>query len=329
MGYLNYLPKFRYTLAKITTNVSDLFRRVAFTQKSRKNPQNYYQYTSEGIESPNNLAGSKLNNQNYYWQILMMNNMVSEEEYPQDYNVYSKTVNTMKNGTSLSFYDFFGTTPKVGDLVFPASTGGNTLDFASGGVISNYDPILRKIDMDYVFGEGFGGAGKTAAVYGFNDNKKLIKKDIKQITLQSTVDNSVSYFYDTNDRETSPYFTPTGFTGGSFSNPLAVTPGEGTLLQVYMSGGVLPNGYFYRSELQDYTDEQMAKRKIKIPPEQIADQLDTNAEILLREGLRGDEYVGGSDTIIVKVGSTTTSQTSSGDTPTQNPGSSTSPGIGY
>ena len=84
MGYLNYLPKFKYTLAKITTNVSDVFRRVAFTQKSRKNPQNYSEYTSQGIETPNNLAGSKLNNQNYYWQILMMNNIVSEEEYPQD-----------------------------------------------------------------------------------------------------------------------------------------------------------------------------------------------------------------------------------------------------
>jgi hypothetical protein len=313
MGYLNYLPKFKYTLAKLTENVSDIFRRVAFTQKSRGNPQNYALYLTEGDKTPDNMASSELNNANYYWQILMMNNIISKNEFPANYREYSKKVNTLKNGTSLFFYEFFGGTPKVGDLVFSAATGGNTLDFASGGIISNYDSILRKIDMEYIFGDGFGDMGTTAAVYGHDNTGQLVRRDIKQFILKSNIDNSVSYFYDTNNRETSPYFSPTGFTGGSFSNPLAVTPGVGSLLQTYMIGGNLPSGYYYRSELQDYSDDQLAKRNLKIPPAQLVDQVDQNAEKLLRDGIRGDEILNGADAIIIGVGANTTSTTQQSD----------------
>ena len=316
MGYLNYLPKFKYTLAKFTGNVSDIFRRVAFTQKSRSDPRNYSEYLTEGVETTDGLASSKLGDANYYWQILMMNNIISEDEFPATYDEYSKKVNTLKNGTSLFFYEFFGSTPKAGDIVFPASTCCNILDFQSGGVISNYDSILRKIDMEYTFGDGFGDAGTTAAVYGYNDFNQLYQKGIQEFVLKSTIDNSVSYFYDDNNRETSPYLIPTGMTGGSFSNPLGTTPGEGSLLQVYMIGDALPIGYFYRSELQYYTDEQFSKRNIKIPPVELADSIDQKTERFLRDGnvpQGTSTSVVGYD--IVKVGASTTtlvSESSSG-----------------
>ena len=314
MGYLNYLPKFKYTLAKLTGNVSDIFRRVAFTQKSRSNPQNYSEFVSEGVKTPDQLSSEKLNNPNYYWQILMMNNIISENDFPVNYDEYSRKVNSLKDGTSLLFYEFFGSTPKAGDLVFAASTGGNTIDFASGGIISKYDSVLRKINMEYVFGDGFGEAGTTAAVFGVNENNELSQRGIKKIQLKTTIDNSVSYFFDDNDRETSPYFIPTGFTGGSFSNPLAVTPGEGSLLQTYMNGSPLPTGYFYRSELQDYNSEQLEKRNINIPSIQLGDQIEQEAERLLREGVQ-EEVSTVRSSGITRVGASSTGTVGGSSTP--------------
>ena len=298
MGYLNYLPKFEYTLASLKGTVADIFRRVSFTQESRSNPQNYSEYLTEGIESPDRLSEQKLDNPEYYWQILMMNNFISEDDFPDSYREYSSHVNTLKGGTSLLFEEFFPVTPLVGDVCYEVESGG-TVNFDNGGVVSEYDALLRKISMEYVFGNGFGTTG--AALYGYDDSGNFVEKGKKEIKKNVTIADSVSYFYDTNNRETSPYLFPDG-DGGTFSDPLATTPAENSLLYNYLND-ISTSGFFVRSELQDYQDEQLEKRNIKIPPRSIADSVATEAQRLLREGTQGEttSLVG-----IRRVGSTRT-----------------------
>jgi hypothetical protein len=284
MGYLNYLPKFDYTLAGVRTTVADIFRRVAFTQKSRSNPQNYSEHVSEGVETLDQLARNFLNNDEYYWQIAMINNYVSEDEAPDSYREYSSTVNALQGGTSLFFEGFFPSKPYVGDVAYSV-TDGDTVNFNSGGVISEYDSLLRKISMEYVFGIGFGDAGTTAAIYGYDDSGSFVEKGKKKIKIKSAISDSAAYFYDSNNRETSPYLIPDG-EGGTFTDPLSATPESGTILHSYITGS-LPTGFFVKTELQDYRESDLRRRNIKVPPREIADFVSRDAQILLKDGVRG------------------------------------------
>jgi hypothetical protein len=126
---------------------------------------------------------------------------------------------------------------------------------------------------------------------------------------KTTTADSVSYFFDSNNRETSPYLYPSGLEGGTFTDPLAITPENGSLLSTYLSGSNLPTGFFFRTELQDFSDENMQKRNIKIPSREIADKIATEAERLLREGIRSEtNTITG---LVQRVGATTSSTSSS------------------
>ena len=237
-----------------------------------------------------------------------MNNIISEDEFPEIYDEYSRKINDSKNGKALSFERFFGSNPKIGDIMY-SITAGNTVGFEDGGVVSKYDPELRKIEMKFIFGDGFSGAGASAALYGENDAGTFIQKGKLQFQQKSTISDSVSYFFDSNGREVNPYLYPSGLEGGTFTDPLAVTPENGSLLSTYLTGTNLPSGFFIKTELQDYSDENLEKRILKIPPREVADRIAAEAERLLREGVRSE--TGTVSGFVQRVGSTTTSTTSS------------------
>lgn len=139
--------------------------------------------------------------------------------------------------------------------------------------------------MEYVFGDGFGDAGKTAAIYGYDDSGSFVEKGKKKIKIKSAISDSAAYFYDSNNRETSPYLIPDG-EGGTFTDPLSATPESGTILHSYITGS-LPTGFFVKTELQDYRESDLRRRNIKVPPREIADFVSRDAQILLKDGVRG------------------------------------------
>lgn len=305
MGYLSYLPKFTYTLAKLSGTVSDIFRRVAFTQKSRNDPKNYSEYLSEGILTPDRLSNLKLNNPNYYWQILMINNIVNEKEFADSYRDYTTTIDSLINGQGLFFDKFFGSSIRSGDVAYLCLEG-NTADFTQGGVISEYDLSLRKISMKHMVGGGFPvpADGVTAAIYGYDDGGSFILKGNQTIIKSSELSNCPVYFYDGNDRETSPYLAPSGMAGGTFTDPLSITVGNDTLLKNYMDGTSLPAGFFFRSEIQDYRNDQLELRNLKIPPIALADQIDQEAQRLITQGIQKE--IGTVSSTLTRLGSSTT-----------------------
>ena len=306
MGYLDFLPRFKYTFGTRSIEMSDIFRRIAYSQDTRSNPSNYAEFTMENIDTPDRLASDILNSSNYYWQVLMMNNIISPSELPDDYKVYSTTVNDLENGKSFMFEEFFSFTPSSGDVVFYI-TEGDTSDTAEGGIIYKYDSNLRKIELKYTFLTAE-VAGATVAIYGFNDTEEFVEKGRQKIKKESSLSSSVSYFTDGN-RVSSPYFKPSGTTGGTMGNPEGITPGSETLLANYLDGTSLSLGYYVRTILQDYHDKDIEKRNIKTPPLDMAFVTNKNAELLLRNGHQGEEVT---ETGIVVLGASTTSTTISG-----------------
>lgn len=331
MGYLDYLPKFTYTLKNLSGTVSDIFRRVAFTQKTRENPANYNTKVVEGVFRPEQVAKNELLSSEYYWQIMLMNNIVSKDEYPDSQRAYSNKIREMEGGTSLSFAQFFGSTPRNGDVMY-SITAGNTVDFESGGVVSNYNSELRKIDMNYVFGDGFSGDGASAALYGLDDGGDFIEKGKLQFKRKLSIAGSVSYFYDANERETTPYYIPPAGTntGGTFTSPLDTTPATGTLLDLFLNDTALPTGYFIRTEIQNYREDDLRKRNLKIPPQITTDLVDRETRRLLKEG-QTEEISTVSSFEIRSVGSssTTTVDQLSGGTNTSTTSTSGSGGGSY
>ena len=72
-------------------------------------------------------------------------------------------------------------------------------------------------------------------------------------------------------------------------SPDGVTPGSETLLANYINGSSLPAGYNIRTVLQEYHDNDIEKRNIKLPPADMAFITNKNAEFLLRNGYQGQE----------------------------------------
>jgi hypothetical protein len=107
--YLKNLPKFDYifnqgTTGAVNLQVTDLFRRVAFTDQTKKDLRNFIEYIVEDGERPDDVAFKIYGDPKWFWLVLLSNNIVDvETEWP---NSQSKTQrrflsNSFFNGRSI------------------------------------------------------------------------------------------------------------------------------------------------------------------------------------------------------------------------------------
>jgi len=303
MGYLNYLPKFNYTLGGVVARVSDLFRRVSFTQKTLNESKNWKEYFSNQYGKPDQIAESQLGEFNYYWQILMANNITDESGFPDNLIQYKNHIQYLENGKSLFFESFFGTEPRVGDVVYLVDAGGSEPDTDSGGIVYDYDKLLRKIDVSDTFGTAF-SQGVTAALYGNNDAGEFVEKGRLLIKKFVSIAGSVDYFVDNNGRIASPYLIPdVSGVGGTYTDPVGITLQDGSLLHEYVIDGTLPANFGFVTELQSYEKEQNKKKQLKLPNIGLTDKISAETKSLLSDGIQGQRV---SISGIFSVGSTNT-----------------------
>jgi hypothetical protein len=88
--YLNNKPKL----------VKNIFHKSIVVDKFINDPNTHYEYTIKDGDSPQSLAELYYGNPNYYWVILMMNNIVNpQDEWPLSAALFDTFINKRYGGT--------------------------------------------------------------------------------------------------------------------------------------------------------------------------------------------------------------------------------------
>ena len=156
MSYFKKLPKTEYTFnyttedgisKSIDLQMSDIFRKVAFTKKSKNDPDNYENFIVTMGEKPEDLAHKFYGDANLWWIILLFNDVID----PFNGWIYtpSEINDKFDNFYKGSSYFFMEQVDAAqGDLLIKRDTkqeGG--VDINSYGIISEYDAMTHRVDI--------------------------------------------------------------------------------------------------------------------------------------------------------------------------------------
>ena len=325
--YLNKLPKFDYNFNEgddgaIKLQVTDLFRRVAFTEETRKDLRNFIEYIVEDGERPDDVAFKIYGDPKWFWIVLMSNNIVDvEAEWPMSQNkIQRRFLNDgFLNGSSIFVEenrDF-----RRGDFIVKGSACTVEQGCPDGvtGVEGNYariesfDRELMKIninregpsfsldDGDTVFAvrkiqgqDGFSFPFVQAATgCGFGSTSFTAKR-------VTTIPTGVAKFkYGT--WNISPYTTATGGTvpggppnattvphttinnnKGLCSDVVSDVGIDEVMLYKYLNNQTLDTGFVAKSVEDEMYEIQFAKRKIKLIHPRLIGKIYDEFKVLLQ-----------------------------------------------
>jgi hypothetical protein len=296
MTYLKHLPKMQYTLGNRNIEVSDIFRRIAFTQGTRENPQNWKITVADSTQTVDNIAYQEYGDPYAYWQIMMMNNICSRSEAPNTYIEVAKTQEAYDKQMSFVLPDVSSDNkPKRGDyFVFFSGSG-----IVSYQIVDKYDSITRTVFCS------------RPNIFPWDETTSLLHvrkigggsypvRTLTGIRRVGSYGKGIYEFY-TNDGEISPYYIPSTDT---FIDPNTENINNtNCLLDLILREQTLPTGYYYNTVSTKYNENITKRRTLKIPPAILVDDLSQQTEDLLKNGHAGESR---SITGVVFIGSTNT-----------------------
>ena len=148
--YLDNLPKITYNFPDggfVELEMADIFRRVAFTEETRKNDSNFQLYTIKDGEKPDDVANRFYDDANLWWLILMFNNIIDvENEWPRSVSEVTKLTKNFLKGDSYFILETLDI--QHNDVIVRRDIGEEaSVDINNFGIIESYDPFLHKIDV--------------------------------------------------------------------------------------------------------------------------------------------------------------------------------------
>ena len=169
--YFNRFPKIEYDFPQLAeVQVQDIFRRVQFTELTTKDKRNFEEYLVVEGETPDEIANRFYGSPSYWWLVLLCNNIIDvENEWPKSVHEIDNLFSGFLTGNS--YYLFETLDAREGDIIVKRDTisvddgGGGTagIDIDKYGIVDNYNPLLRK--MDVKVGSGTLNAGDEIHVF--------------------------------------------------------------------------------------------------------------------------------------------------------------------
>jgi hypothetical protein len=178
--YFEKMPKLDYKLPlQYSLEMTDIFRRVAFTESIRNDDGNFETYLVKEGQRPEDVAADFYDDPSWWWLVMMCNDILNvESEWPKSMDQINTLFNNFLNGYSYFVFEDLDILPN--DVMVKRDTGA-TAGIATGhyGVISSYDRLLHKIDVKQyegsidagdeinIFREGVSGSGDYSLISGF------------------------------------------------------------------------------------------------------------------------------------------------------------------
>jgi len=159
--YFKRFPKIKYDFPQLEgLEVQDIFRRVQFTEKTLNDDKNFESYVVKEGQTPDKVAEMFYGDPNFWWLVLFCNNIIDiENEWPRSVRELDKLFSSFLTGNS--YYLMEHLDAREGDIIVKrdtvcssydeddSSTHGCTcgINIDVYGIVDNYDPLLRKIDV--------------------------------------------------------------------------------------------------------------------------------------------------------------------------------------
>ena len=152
--YFENFPKLTYTFSEKIYELSDIFRRVAFSQTSLNNRfifNDYYMVDGETLES---VADKIYGDSTFSWILLLANNITTQFDIPQRSEKLENYLNNKYPGKILYFSQYLKNI-QPGDFLAQVTvvseqiTSTSTTNYA---VIKDYDPVFRYITVNSIYG---------------------------------------------------------------------------------------------------------------------------------------------------------------------------------
>ena len=152
--YFENFPKLTYTFSEKIYELSDIFRRVAFSQTSLNNRfifNDYYMVDGETLES---VADKIYGDSTLSWILLLANNITTQFDIPQRSEKLENYLNNKYPGKILYFSQYLKNI-QPGDFLAQVTvvseqiTSTSTTNYA---VIKDYDPVFRYITVNSIYG---------------------------------------------------------------------------------------------------------------------------------------------------------------------------------
>jgi len=153
--YLNNLPKFDYDFKKgeyknINLSVTDLFRRIAFTEDTQKDLRNFVEYVVIDGETPDDVAFKIYGDARWFWVVLLSNNIVDvENEWPQSQNKIQRRFDDNGFYKEDRGYQKGDVIVKIKDCVEGAEgcPDGVSAEVGNYGVIDSFDKEFMRLNV--------------------------------------------------------------------------------------------------------------------------------------------------------------------------------------
>ena len=180
MGYINRLNQIKYIINNKNIDILNLFERISFDSFSLNNKQifsDYYLIDGDTIE---NISEALYGSVDFYWVILLANNIISPFELPQSEEILQNIINTKYNGKAIFSADYLKGL-KEGDIIVKATLDGGvnvpetqiaSVDTASYAIIKNYDPFLRRILVEEI--NGTISQASFIGIYSLDNNNNWV-----------------------------------------------------------------------------------------------------------------------------------------------------------
>ena len=281
MTYLKYLPKMNYTLGNRNIEVSDIFRRIAFSQETRENPQNWKTFNANSTQTVDGVALEQYDDPSAYWQIMMMNNICTRSDAPPSYIQVQKTQEAYDQ--KMSFY-----LPNVNSSNRPVR-GDYFVSFDSLSQIIQYQQVERYDSVNRVVfctERNIYNWGSLTILHARRTSNGSVPVRTLTVSKTGSFGNGL-YGFNTKDGDISSYYVPS--TNSFISPDTEDITDTNCLLDLFIRNQTLPTGYTAKNVKQKYSENITERRNLKIPPASLVSDLSAAAEDLLKNGNAGSE----------------------------------------
>lgn len=143
MKYFSILPRITYKFSTGDYNVIDIFTKVALNRNFFDNTNLYYQEQSENILSPERLSFEKYQTFDYYWLLMLANNVYDvNRDWPANQEVFGDVLDEYSKFSSYFIYE----TAEIvkNDILY--------LSNESYGIIDSWNPFYKEITIKENYG---------------------------------------------------------------------------------------------------------------------------------------------------------------------------------
>lgn len=152
--YFRKFPTLEYKFNNKTYTFLDIFRRVKFDNKSLNNKQIFFEYYLTDGETLEKISSKYYNTPDYWWILILSNNILNNLEIPTDENFIQSYIDTKFNGKALYFSDYM---PDImpGDILATVTLSGNNIVSTSQtnyAVILEYNKTFRYVRVKEING---------------------------------------------------------------------------------------------------------------------------------------------------------------------------------